>query len=101
MSRLALLTKYGWYTSKIQEEIKVKVKKQLTQDGGIPKGKLQALVKIVLDAKGRIIKYELVGTSGNSKMDEALRVILAQIRISEPPPEGMPTGMTIKVTSQG
>jgi outer membrane biosynthesis protein TonB len=101
LSRLSLLTKYGWYTQKIQEEVKAQVKKQLTQDGGIPKGKLQALIKIVLDANGKIVKYELVGTSGNSKMDEAVRTTLAQIKISEPPPAGMPAGMTVKIISQG
>jgi TonB family protein len=102
MNRLSLLTKYGWYTQKIQEEIKAQVRKQLNQDGGIPKGKLQAVVKIVLDAKGKIVRYEVVGSSGNKKMDEALRTTLAaQIRISEPPPEGMPTGMTVRINSQG
>lgn len=101
LNRLSLLAKYGWYTQKIQEEIKTQVKKQLNQDGGMPKGKHQAVVKIVLDTHGIIVKYQLVGTSGNSKMDEALRTTLAQIRISEPPPEGMPAGMTIKITSQG
>ncbi len=101
LSEYALLAKYGWYTRKIQEEIKTEVRKNLSQEGGIPKGKLQAVIKIVLDSRGKIIKYELVGTSGNSKMDEAVRATLAQIRISEPPPEGMPSGMTVKITSQG
>jgi outer membrane biosynthesis protein TonB len=101
MNRLSLLSKYGWYTQKIQDEIKVQVKKQLNEDGGIPKGKLQAVVRITLDSKGRIVKYELVGTSGSRKMDDALRSTLAQIRISEPPPEGMPSGMTVRINSQG
>src|ERR1039457_6971000 len=101
LNRLALLTKYGWYTQKIQEEIKAQVKKHLSQDGGIPKGKLEARVKIVLDPRGGILKYQLVSSSGNSKMDEALRTILSKIRISEPPPDGMPAGMTVKITSQG
>jgi outer membrane biosynthesis protein TonB len=101
MNRLALLTKYGWYTSTIQEEVKKQMRKRLDQDGGIPKGKLQVMVKLSLDSKGRIIKFELLGTSGNSKLDDALRSTLAQIRISEPPPEGMPSGMTVRIISQG
>lgn len=101
MSKLALLAKYGWYTQKIQEEIKSQVRNHLSQDGGIPKGKWQAVVKIVLDAGGRIVKYELVGTSGNNKMDGAVRSTLARIRISEPPPDGMPAGMTVRIISQG
>lgn len=101
MSKLALLTKYGSYTRKIQEEIKVQVKNHLNRDGGIPKGKLEVVVRIVLDAGGRVVKHELVETSGNSKMDEALKSTLARIRISEPPPEGMPAGMTVRIISQG
>jgi hypothetical protein len=101
MNRLSLLTKYGWYTQKIQEEIKKQVKKRMDQAGGIPKGKFQTLVKIVLDSRGTIVKYHIVGASGNSKIDEALQSTLGEIRISEPPPAGMPAGMTLKITSQG
>lgn len=101
MNRLALLTKYGWYTSKVQEEIKKQMRKLLDQDGGIPKGKFQATIKILLDAKGAVVKYQLVASSGNDKMDEALKGSLPGFRISQPPPEGMPSGMTVRIVSQG
>jgi hypothetical protein len=101
MNRLSLLTKYGWYTQKIQEEIKKQVKKKMDQNGGFPKGKFQTLVKIVLDAQGAIVKYHIVDASGNSKIDDAIQATLGEIRISEPPPVGMPAGMTLKITSQG
>lgn len=101
MNRLSLLTKYGWYTQKIQEEIKKQVKKKMDQDGGIPKGKFETKVKIVLDSRGTITDFHIVGASGNSKIDWALQAILGQIKISEPPPAGMPAGMTLKITSQG
>ena len=101
MNRLSLLTKYGWYTQKIQEEIKKQVKKKMDLEGGIPKGKFQTTVKIVLDSRGAIVTYHIVGASGNSKIDEALEATLGQIKVSEPPPAGMPSGMTLKITSQG
>jgi outer membrane biosynthesis protein TonB len=101
VNRLSLLTKYGWYTQKIQEEIKKQVKKKMDQEGGLPKGKFQTLVKIVINAQGAVVKYHIVGPSGNSKIDEAVQAILGDIRISEPPPTGMPAGMTLKITSQG
>jgi len=101
MSRLSLLAKYGWYTQKIQEEIKKQVKKKMDQEGGIPKGKFQTVIKIVLDPRGAIVKYHIVGASGNNKIDEALQATLGEIRISDPPPAGMPAGMTLKITSQG
>jgi TonB family protein len=101
MSRLALLTKYGWYTSKIQDEVKKQMRKRLDQEGGIPKGKLQAIVKIVLDPKGTVVTFQIVTSSGNNKMDEALKSSLANFRISQPPPDGMPATMTVRINSQG
>jgi hypothetical protein len=101
MNRLALLTKYGWYTTKVQEEIKKQMRVLLDKDGGIPKGKFQATIKILLDAKGAIIKFQIVASSGNDKMDEALKGALPGFRISQAPPEGMPSGMTVRIVSQG
>jgi hypothetical protein len=101
LNRLALMTKYGWYTAKIQEEIKRQMRKLLEQGGGIPKGKFEATVKILLDAKGSVVKYQIINRSGNDKIDEALSASLPGFRISQPPPEGMPAGMTVRIVSQG
>jgi hypothetical protein len=101
MNRLSLMAKYGWYNQKIQEEIKKQVKKKMDQDGGMPKGKFQSVVKVVIDSRGMVIKYHIVTASGNSKIDAALQATLGEIRINEPPPAGMPAGMTLKITSQG
>lgn len=101
MNRLALMSKYGWYTSKIQEEIKKQMRALLEKNGGMPKGKYQTTVKIVLDTKGAIIKYQIVASSGNDRMDEALKNSLPGFRISQPPPDGMPFGMTVRIVSQG
>ena len=75
--------------------------RQLEQDGGIPKGKYQTLVKITLNSKGSVVTYKITNSSGQQKIDKAVREALAAIRISEVPPDGMPSGMTIKITSQG
>lgn len=99
-NRLSLLSKYGWYSRKVQDEIKYKVRKQLEQDG-VHKGKFEAVVRIVLDGRGSVVKYQILTPSGNDKMDSAVRTILGQIRVSEPPPEGMPKGMTFRISSQG
>lgn len=101
MNRLALLTKYGWYTQKLQEEVKKQMRKRLDQDGGLPKGKHQAVVKIVLDAAGTIVNYQIVASSGNSRMDEALKNSLPGFRVSQPLPDGMPASMTVRISSQG
>ena len=90
MNRLSLMAN-RWYNQKIQEEIKKQVKKKMDQDGGMPKGKFQSVVKVVIDSRG-MVKYHIVTASGNSKIDAALQATLGEIRISEPPPAGMPAG---------
>jgi hypothetical protein len=101
MSRVALLTKYGWYTKKVQDEIWGSVKKVLDKDGGIPKGKHKTLVWLQLDTKGTIVQFRIVNPSGNDKVDQAIRQSLVGIRITEPPPDGMPNAMTVRVSSSG
>jgi periplasmic protein TonB len=101
MNRLALLTKYGWYTSKIQDEIKKQFKKRMEKDGGVPKGKYEITLKILLDPQGVIKKYRIVTSSGNDKLDEALKASLPGLKISQVPPEGMPSLITLRILSQG
>ena len=99
---LSLMAKYGWYSKKIQDDIRNQIKKRLDRDGGFPKGKYQTVVKIALDPKGSVIDFRIVTPSGNDRMDNAIRETLGQFRISEPPPEGMPRkGINIRIASQG
>lgn len=96
-----LMRKYAWYTSIIQEELKKRVKQHLDQNGGIPKGKLEAVVRIVVDESGNIVGFTLMGSSGNHGMDEAVKLALSGARVNESPPEGMPRTVKLKVSSQG
>ena len=100
MGRLSLLSKFGWYTQIVETEIRKKVMKHLDENGGIPRGKLQAVVQVSVNSAGSIVKYKIIGSSGNHKMDEAVNQSIGDIKISEPPPDGMPRTMSIRVTSQ-
>ncbi|OGU09102.1 MAG: energy transducer TonB [Geobacteraceae bacterium GWC2_55_20] len=101
MNRLAMLTKYGWYTSKIQDEIKKQLKKRMDKEGGVPKGKYEITLKILLDPQGTIKKYRIVASSGNDKLDDALKASLPGLKISQAPPDGMPSLVTLRILSQG
>jgi TonB family protein len=101
MGRVSLLSKYAWYNKVVEMEIRRKVMKRLDDEGGIPKGKLQAVVRVSLDSKGEIVDYKIIGSSGNHKMDNAVKQALGYTRISEPPPEGMPRTMDVRISSQG
>jgi TonB family protein len=75
--------------------------KRLDEEGGIPKGTLQAIVRISVDSNGAVTAYKIIGSSGNNKIDGAVKSSLMNIKISEPPPDGMPRTMDIKIKSQG
>lgn len=100
-NRLSLMARYGWYNGKIQDEIKKKVRKHLDQSGNAPKGKFEARVHLVLDRQGTVVRSRITLSSGNDLMDKAIANSLAGLKISQPPPEGMPSGMTIRLTWQG
>ena len=100
MGKLSLMSKFGWYNQIVETEIRKKVMKYLDDRGGIPRGKLQAVVRVSLDDGGAVIQYKIIGSSGNHQMDEAVAESLKGVRISEAPPEGMPRTMNIRVTSQ-
>jgi len=101
LSRLSLLSKYSGYSHKMQTDIEKSVKKVLDQSGGRPKGKQQTLVKLTLSPDGAVLKYVIVGSSGSDRLDAAFRTALNGLRLSEPPPEGMPSSMTLRITTQG
>ena len=98
---MSLLARYGWYTRKVEKELWQEVKSILDKQGGIPNGKHLATVHLVMSGKGSLINYRLVGSSGNEKIDQALKTAMAGFKVSEPLPDGMPKGMTIKISSQG
>lgn len=97
----SLLRKYAWYTQIIQEEIRKKVREHLDRDGGIPDGNLKTLVRVTLDRRGYITGHTILASSGSHKMDEAVAAALKVMRLSEPPPDGMPTTLKLRITSQG
>jgi TonB family protein len=101
MGRISLLSKFSEYTQIVSNQIKKRIMKQLDEEGGIPKGALQTVVRVSVDSDGAVVDYKIIGSSGNHRMDEAVKQILPHIKISEPPPDGMPRTMKIRITSQG
>jgi hypothetical protein len=92
----SLMQKYGWYVRIIEDQIS----KELVRKAKLPQGGLQTYVIISLDEKGNIVKYRIYNSSGSGQMDNAVYSALGLIkRISEPPPEGMPRVLKIRISS--
>ncbi len=96
-----LLRKYAWYTSILQEDLRKKVKQYMESHGGMPDGKLVAHVKISLQESGRVTGVTIEQSSGDKKMDKAVHEALLMTSVSEPPPEGMPRVLRLKISSKG
>ena len=97
----SLMRRYAWYTRIIQEELRKRINKYMEGNGGVPDGNLKAIVQISLDKEGNVLDFLIEGSSGNDHMDEALKKTLALAKISEPPPQGMPKTLKLKISSKG
>ena len=96
-----LLKRFAWYTSIIQDQIQERLQKELERDGGIPKGEYEATVRVVLNDIGNIVSCQIVGSSGNLKMDSAINKSVKNVRADEPPPFDMPRAIKLKISSRG
>ena len=97
----SLLQKYAWYTAIMQEDLRKKVNKYMEDNGGIPDGNLVVHVMISLDDNGQITQLSLERSSGNGMMDRAVEKALLLTHVNEPPPQGMPRVMKLKISSKG
>ncbi|HYA43042.1 MAG TPA: TonB C-terminal domain-containing protein [Syntrophobacteraceae bacterium] len=93
---------YGEYGRTLEDDLNRKVRKRLEANGGIPKGNLTLMVQIEVDRRGRITRFRIISASGNSRLDGAVRDTLKhEGAITQAPPEGMPRGVNIRISSQG
>jgi TonB family protein len=101
LGKFSLQSKYAGYTQVVQTTIRKKVMKRLDDEGGIPKGKFEVAVRLHLDSAGAVIDYRIVGSSGNHRIDEAVKQVLDNFKVKDPPPDGMPQKMIFKIMAQG
>lgn len=94
----SLMRKYGWYIHILEEEIG----RQMVKKARLPNGGQQVFVKIVLDGEGGIVSHTIYGSSGDTRVDSAVNEALRTIKkVSEPPPDGMPRTLRIRITVPG
>lgn len=90
-----LMQKYGWYVRLLEEEIG----RQMVKKAKLPGGGLQVFVRIVLDGEGGIVSHVIYGSSGNPQVDGAVDQALKLVKqVSEPPPDGMPRMLKLRIT---
>jgi TonB family protein len=97
----SLMSKYGWYTAIIQNDLRRLLQEYMEKNGGIPEGSCKVSLQIKLDDQGRILSYKVADACGNNRVDEAVNKVLQSARISEPPPSDMPKSIKIRISAKG
>ena len=90
-------SKWGWYAGKVQTT----VVQALRNHRKTKSAKLTVKVRIWADSTGRVTKAKLAGSSGDPTVDRAIESeILSGLQLPEPPPEGMPMPIVMRITAQ-
>ena len=90
-------SKWGWYAGKVQTS----VVQALRSHRKTKSAKLSVKVRIWADSTGRVTRAKLAGSSGDPSVDRAIESeILSGLQLPEPPPEGMPMPIVMRITAQ-
>jgi len=93
---------YGWYANQLSTSLQKTANEILQQEGGIPPGKWDKVsFEVSVDVFGKISKFTILKSSGNPKIDEAVKKALQMAHTFEPPPPGMPKVLRFAVLLQG
>lgn len=93
---------YGWYANVVSSNLQKAANDIIQKDGGIPQGKWgKVTFEVMVDVFGKVTKFSILHSSGNEKIDGAVKKALQEAHNFEPPPPGMPKVMKFAVLLQG
>jgi hypothetical protein len=87
----------AWYAGVLQRDIQA----ALSGDDAVRKGNYSVIVRIWLDDEGFIEDSELLGSTNDAALDDALkRVLSSRLRISQAPPGDLPQPIRLRISSR-
>jgi hypothetical protein len=91
-------SQYGPYAA----EVVASIKTRLEANSKTNKANFHGLkTRIWADKTGRVIKAAFSGTTGDPAVDDALKnEVLVGLQLPEPPPDGMPMPIDLRITEQ-
>jgi periplasmic protein TonB len=90
-------SRFGWYANLVVKS----VTEALSQNSRTRNASFNIKVRIWSDVGGRVTRAKLAETSGDPAIDEAIRSeILNGFQLKEPPPEGMPMPIVMRLTAR-
>jgi TonB family protein len=89
-------SRFGWYAGRVQNAVATAMRNNKVTRSA----RLDMKARIWLDSTGRVTKATLEGSSGDPKVDRALEMeILSGLQFSDPPPEGMPMPIVMRINA--
>jgi len=89
-------SKFGWYAAKVQSSIA----EALRRNPATRSSTLSLQVRIWSDADGRITRAQLVGTTGNPTVDDAIKnQVLTGFQLPQAPPADMPMPINMRISA--
>jgi periplasmic protein TonB len=90
-------SKWGWYAGQVQAT----VGEALRRNARTREADFRIEVRIWPDLTGRVTRATLVTSTGDAATDAALKnEILAGLQLKEPPPQGMPLPIVLRLTAR-
>ena len=87
-------SRWGWYAGQVQATIA----EALRKNSRTREANFRVEVRIWPDLTGRITRAQLVGSTGDSGIDAAIKAdVLAGLQLKEPPPAGMPLPIVMRL----
>ena len=88
-------TIFGFYASQVGEQIKA----ALQRNDKTNKASFRNIkTRISVDRTGRIARATLKFSTGDLALDEAIKQVLTNLQLREPPPAGMPPAITLELS---
>ena len=95
------MQRFGWYIRRVEREIQEKIDRKVKQEGRPPKGDFRTVVDVYLTPNGTVRDFKIQKRTGNALLDASIEQTLSTMRISERPPEDMPSGFRINIRMRG
>jgi protein TonB len=92
---------WGWYDALLNEAANDAYQKALARHEALKNKRYKVIVKVWIDAGGRVSRAELAESTGDASADEILKDALRDMRaLREGPPADMPQPVKVRVTSR-
>lgn len=92
---------WGWYDALLNDAVNDAFQQALTRHETLKNKRYKVIVKVWLDAGGKVARAALIDSTGDPRVDEVLKGALRDMRaLREGPPADMPQPVKIRVTSR-